>query len=162
MLGIDANVAISKSIEVLIFPTGLSCLFALIAFACSYISRAELSSTIKTTFQVLYVAFTFGLLAIVAGFLTANSRSPAVADVLPAVLTVIGGIALFLVDKGIERFILAGVAVISFSLMVFVGSALGSFERQKAEARATSPFALKRAADTEFTIKLYREYLGLE
>ena len=160
MLGIDAQFAVQKLI-------GLVCLVFIFSILLAFILSVLI--LIRDNSKYFWVCFTqtcaialvFGTLAIVTGFLTTTSRQSAISDVIPAVLTLIGGLALYIIDKGYEKFYVTGIAVFSFSTMLFVGGAMGSLERQKGEAQSKSPALLKREADVEFAINAYRKSLGL-
>lgn len=161
MLGIDLEIAISKTASIGFYVFVFSLLLALIV--CLMLKLQGTTTALRTLyFQTFFISFTFGILAIVTGFLTATSRETAIANVIPAVLTLIGGLALYIVDKGQEKFLVTGISVLSFSMMLFMGAALGSFERQKGEAQAKSPTMLRKAADIEFAINSYRRSLGLQ
>lgn len=134
-------------------------LAALVGFAAKLASLG--SDGLKVFSQTLAVAATFGALAVTTGFLMAASRESAVADVIPAVLTLVGGLALFAIDKDFAKIWVVGPAIVSFSLMMFVGAALGSIERQDGEMRLIPPERLLYEARLEKAVNVFRKAHGL-
>jgi hypothetical protein len=110
-------------------------------------------------------AFAFGLLGIVTGMMLAASRVPVVDAVLPAILTFAGATAAILVSSRRAEAPVALCATVAFATLLFLGTALGSFERQKGErAAADAVYDLDRLrwqAEAEFAVNAYRDALGL-
>jgi len=77
---------------------------------------------------VLYCA-TFSVLGIVSGELAGNSRSPAMGDFLPAVLTLFGILAAVLLTKKSPYRLLALGCALSLSFACFVGTIWGAHMR---------------------------------
>jgi len=80
----------------------------------------------------LFLFFSLCVLGAVAGWLTGNSRDPAVGAVVPAVLTFVGGLATYLAfaraDDPRTPLLLAG-CTLSIAFPFFVGELLGSYNR---------------------------------
>ena len=101
------------------------------------------------------------------------SRVGVVANVLPASLTFIGGLALWIIARETKdgtpvtpaQIVVIGPAVISFMVMLFFGTVLGSYERNRAEFQATldriDPDRLRHEAEVEFIVNAYRSALCL-
>jgi hypothetical protein len=118
-------------------------------------------------------AFVFAFLGIVTGLTMGASRVGVVANVLPASLTFIGGLALWIIARETKdgtpvtpaQIVVIGPAVISFMVMLFFGTVLGSYERNRAEFQATldriDPDRLRHEAEVEFIVNAYRSALGL-
>ena len=102
-----------------------------------------------------------GFVGMVAGFLTGASRAPAVSAVIPAILTFIGLIVVYMIGKSNLRSGIAGFAVFVFSAELLVGSVLGSASRDRHDEVFASVEFQKRKADQEFAIRLYRSALDL-
>jgi hypothetical protein len=102
-----------------------------------------------------------GFVGMVAGFLTGSSREPAVSAIVPAILTFIGLVVVYMIGKSNLRSIIVGFAVFVFSVDLLVGSVLGSASRNRYDELLTSIEFQKRKADQEFAIRLYRRALGL-
>lgn len=90
-------------------------------------SDAQVSSAIATTpatkgkhGKAFLVIFSFSMLGLTIGWLTGDSGQQVLASVLPAVLTLIGGLAVFLVGKQFQdsTMIAAAVTVLTFNLLV--------------------------------------------
>jgi len=115
--------------------------------------------------RVLAQGALFGLpmsvIAMMAGFLTGASREPAVDALVPATLTLLGGLAMYMVGKGSLRGQVVGFAMLVFSINLMVGVSLGSISREKHEAYLESAGYLKQQANTEFQVRSYRKGLGL-
>ncbi|MCE8419640.1 hypothetical protein LZ190_13100 [Rhodovulum sulfidophilum] len=111
------------------------------------------------------VAFVFGTLALVTGMITGASRTVAVGQVLPAALGLIGAVALYVITKSPSEAPIAATAVIAFSLLLLIGTVLGSYERIRftayQDAQRYQPQRLKTQADIEFAINGYRRSRGL-
>jgi hypothetical protein len=102
-----------------------------------------------------------GFTGMVAGFLTGSSRSPAVNALVPAILTFIGLIVVYMIGKGRLRNIIAGFTVFVFSADLLVGTDLGSASRERHEELLGSVKIQKLRAEGELAIRLYRKGLGL-
>lgn len=105
--------------------------------------------------------FPIGFTGIVAGFLTGSSRSPAVSALVPAILTFIGLMAVYIIGKGRLKSIIAGFAIFVFSAELLVGVVLGSTSRDRHQELLGSVEVQNRKAEDELAIRLYRKGLGL-
>lgn len=103
----------------------------------------------------------FSMLGLVAGYLTGFSRSPAVGAVLPAVLSLVAGLAVFLMGKDAASRVIVSLSVLIFSTSLVIGTSWGAVMRQTAEDYATSEPILKQRALVEAEVKEFREALGL-
>lgn len=78
------------------------------------------------------VTFAFSLLGFVTGYLLGNSREAAVGAVLPAILTLLGGVAAYHVtSKGIRWQSAISAMLVCFTLCLLVGSMFGSRIREE-------------------------------
>jgi len=98
---------------------------------------------------------------IIAGFLTGASREAAVDALVPAVLTLAGGVVVYLIGRGRIRGPVVGFVLMMFSLNVMLGVGLGSKAREKHEELSESLVALKAEANRELGIQQYRKSLNL-
>jgi len=96
-----------------------------------------------------------------AGFLTGSSRVPAVAAVVPAILTFVGLTVVYLMGKGKLRALLAGMIVLLFSINLLLGTLLGTVSRDRQEQLETSVAVSEARAEKELAIRKYRSALGL-
>lgn len=85
------------------------------------------------------VIFAMAVLGITAGVITGESREPAVSAVIPAVLTFIGGVLIYLVTvKKQTQQKIASIIVISFSITFLVGTFWGAQLRVEFEKYSDS------------------------
>lgn len=107
---------------------------ALVSLILVFVS-GEARSSFGNAFLVI---FAVALLGIVAGQMTGQSREPAVAAVVPAVLTLLGGLMVYLVaGKSLQQQKATAIAVIAFSFNLLIGTFWGSHLRYEAELFAT-------------------------
>jgi hypothetical protein len=107
------------------------------------------------------VGISLGFTGMIAGFLTGSSRAPAVSALVPAILTFIGLLIVYLIGKGGLRSTIAGFVVFIFSANLLIGIVLGSASRDRHEEYLESLTVQKLKADQEFGIRQYRRVLGL-
>jgi len=87
----------------------------------------------------------FSMLGFVSGTIMANSREPTVAAVLPAVLTLMGGVAAFHIgSKGVESQVAVCALIFVFSLALYVGSFYGSEVRVQNETSVSHDIELEK------------------
>jgi hypothetical protein len=84
-----------------------------------------------------------------------------VSEVVPAMLTLIGLMVVYLIGKGLAKAMVAGIAVSLFSANLLVGSLLGSAARDRYERTLAGVDFQKAKAVQEMKIRLIRESLGL-
>ncbi|MFC5302784.1 hypothetical protein [Azospira restricta] len=111
--------------------------------------------------DLVLVLAAFSMLGLVTGYLTGFSRSPAVGAVLPAVLSLVAGMAVFLMGKDAASRTIVALSVLIFSISLVLGTGWGATMRQTAEDYATSETVLKQRALVEAEIREFREALGL-
>jgi len=97
--------------------------------------------------------FTFSILGTIIGYITGQSREPAVTAVLPSVLTFIGGISLYILGQENNKSkLLTSICIIVFSISLFVGIQWGvnireNYYKEKKESQVdynTTKFKLKK------------------
>jgi hypothetical protein len=97
------------------------------------------------------------LLGYVSGYLTGISRTAAVGNLIPAVLTIVGGLIIYLFrTKSDHNIGSIGFSVSVFALSIFYGIQVGAFQR---EYRQVDRFMI--LADQEKKIRDYRLNLEL-
>jgi hypothetical protein len=103
------------------------------------------------------VVFAIALFGLVTGVMTGQSRDPAVGTVLPGVLTLIGGIIVYLAGtKDMQAQLLVAIVVATFSLNLLIGSYWGARLRDDFEAyRESSAYRLSQESDDQI-IRLKR------
>jgi hypothetical protein len=138
-------------------------LFALAALGlCRLLLAAAATADYRHVLAEFFVvAMPFAVVGVMAGFLTGISRSPAVSATVPALLTLFGGLVAYLMTKGRASALLAGTAIVAFSISVLYGTIAGSHVRGAAVAETSSIRSQQRQADRELAIEIYRRSLGL-
>jgi hypothetical protein len=117
-----------KSLWPILFITiGLSFLLAILSVNRAQRRNAEI---VKECFVVLA---TFSMLGTVTGYLSAFSREPTLSSVLPAVLSLIGGITVILITKNKDDRITISTSVFLFALTLLIGSGWGATMRNRYE-----------------------------
>jgi len=112
--------------------------------------------------EVFFVVLAFSMLGIVTGYLTGFSREPAIDAVVPAMLSLMGGILVFLIGKNKESRSIVSVSIFSFTFMILLGSSWGSVMRDVAIEYKFSVQYLKQQAFIESEVNEFRSNLGLE
>jgi hypothetical protein len=112
--------------------------------------------------------FAFATLGFVTGEIMSDSREPAVSAVLPAVLTLMGGVVAFLIGtKGAQSQIVVSALVLNFGVALFVGADYGAAIRDEVDVdsrhafeREDSNLAVEeqRLADYVSLLKLKHDY----
>ena len=105
--------------------------------------------------------FAFSLLGSVTGVLAGFSRQPVIGAVLPAVLSLVGALALYLVGQDSGNRALVSCAVIALSITLWIGANWGARMRDDSEQFKASAAFLKRQAVIELEVREFREALGL-
>jgi hypothetical protein len=82
--------------------------------------------------------------------------------VLPPVLSLVGGLAIYLVGKDNSSRILVCLSVLTLSFNLLIGATWGATLRGEAEDYQNSLNYLKHQALTEIEIQEFREALGLD
>ena len=129
--------------------------FCGVIFALSYSFIGESSYTYKLKRNIL-PAVLFSIptvfVAYVAGYLTGISRAPAVGNLVPAVLALIGGLNIYLFGTERKNAALVGYSVFIFTLVLFFGFEIGIIDRE--DGRVARLVSL---SDQEKSIRNYRE-----
>ncbi len=122
----------------------------------------------RATFENLLVILCFASLGATAGILAASSDSSAVAPLLPAVLSLVGGIAAYLVTGQDERRaaandrLIVAACVTALSLALFTGAMIGAEMRGRADAYHESADYKKFRVDVEREVEAYKRSLALK
>jgi hypothetical protein len=107
---------------------------------------------------VLLSMLSMALLGLTAGKLTGFSRVPAVHAVMPAVLTLIGGLLVYVVSSSDQNSkAIASSAIICLSTGLLFGTMWGSRLRQDFDDYQRSPAYLIEVARDEAAVRLVRE-----
>jgi hypothetical protein len=106
--------------------------------------------------------FCFGTLGMVTGFLTGLSgESTVLQAVLPSVLSVVGGLAAFMVSRDPKISDIVAPSIGALALAVLLGAFWGANERNADELANHSVDYLKRQAGSEAQLRLFRHDLSI-
>ncbi|HEY9079451.1 hypothetical protein [Magnetovibrio sp.] len=103
-------------------------------------SSGEQSSSIST--KMPYTAYfavlvTFALLGAISGQMTGQSRDPAIGDVLPGILTLIGGLFMYLISKNDALLqLITASSITTLVLCLLIGTQWGAQLRLEYETNA--------------------------
>lgn len=114
------------------------------------------------------VLLAFGVLGGATGYLTGISREPVVGAVVPAMLTLVGGLALFESSRHRDRQIVIALIVASLSTNLLLATLWGSHDRaiaeqnEKVDAQNDLERKLQQLSVIEDQINQFRADLGLK
>jgi len=97
------------------------------------------------------------MLGFASGYLTGISRVAAVGNLIPAMLTLVGGLSIFLFktrSDSVTRSV--GFSIFMFGFSIFYGIQVGAFDREYQQTDR-----LTALSDQELAIRNYRKNLGL-
>ena len=135
----------------------IPCAAAIVAALLLLIHRPQIS---RRKFYVVLLAFT--LLGMVTGLLAGFSRTSAMGAVLPAVLSLVGGLGIYLIGAGKADQGLVATCVIALALDLLIGSLWGAVLRDDFERDIRSASTQKREALIEVEVRDFRRDLGLQ
>lgn len=118
-------------------------------------------SSAYLTQTAYFVGIPFAIVGISTGYMSGLSREPAVAALVPAMLTLVGSVGAYLMTKGKRSSIMATLIMVNFSVSVLVGISLGASYREEAFRSQNSVEARISALREEFLLQQYRKGLGL-
>ena len=123
--------------------------------------------------EVFLVMLTFSMMGMVTGYLTGLSSEPAVGAVVPALLSLMGGLLLIIASKSEKnskeeiktRLFIISIGVFIFSLTFLLGTHWGGTTREigklKLEEYSKGEAYLRWHSCVEFKVNEYRKNLGL-
>lgn len=143
----DFNPASFTVIE-LLYPTVLAFVGAILVSlvgAALYRSEATFISEFRRILSYYFLAgVPVALIGYSVGFLTGISRSPAIGNVIPAVLAVIGGLSVYAFGSDNKYKVVVAYCVSLLVVSLFYGTQSGSFEREgHREGRLKAVFELE-------------------
>jgi hypothetical protein len=119
---------------------GVCVVLCLLTCAPPFIARTRNSSV----WHLALAVAAFAMLGFVTGNAMANSREPAVAAVMPAVLTLMGGVGAFLIGaKGVKTQAVVAALILNFSLSLMAGAFYG------AELRVQNDLSVRNDIEVE-------------
>lgn len=106
--------------------------------------------------ELLAIGVPFTILGVVIGYLTGVSQTPVVGSVLPAVLTLVAGISVFMASDGGRKGAIASSAMIYLSFALVAGVSHGSTLRITALAAMNSFEAKMQAVSDDVTLRAFK------
>lgn len=106
--------------------------------------------------ELLGIGVPFTILGVLIGYLTGVSLTPAVGSVIPAVLTLVAGISVFMASEGGRKGAIASAAIIYLSFALVAGVSHGSRLRTTALEAANSIEARMKAVSDEAALRAFR------
>jgi predicted neutral ceramidase superfamily lipid hydrolase len=100
--------------------------------------------------EYFFVILAFSMLGMVTGYLSGFSRAPALGTVLPAVLSLMGGIVVYIIGKNSTSRIIVSVTILAFALTLMIGAEWGAVMRRADEEFVKNVRRAERRADEEF------------
>jgi uncharacterized membrane protein len=159
-----AGLAVLEAAVLVFLAVVIACFFAAIGGLVRYLTRPP-GSTVNASWLMnlgIFAGVPFGIIGMTNGYLTALSRVSAISALVPAALTLVSAVAVYLVGKGGKTALLASFAVINFSTMMIVGGLIGGRERVETEQAINSLAAKYKQSDDELALRQYRYRLGLD
>ena len=88
--------------------------------------------------KAVLIIYGFSSLGMAVGMLTGDSGSEAISTVLPAVLSLVGGLAVFLIGKQSQDAALMAASIATLSISLLLGALIGAENRQIAETQSAA------------------------
>ncbi len=104
----------------------------------------------------------FAIVGIGVGYMTGLSRESAVGALIPAALTIIGGLGIYLYGKSKRAAVLATFTILNFTILLLIGVLFGAGQRSESERMLESIDYQKHLIENDFILKKYKRGLGLE
>lgn len=111
--------------------------------------------------HVFHATGAFGFLGIAAGYIAGYSREPAVGTVMPAILSLIGGLAVYVVGAKKADVRLVSLSVLALALNVVIGITWGAERRTEFEVYRNGAIWRSYEAEVEQYVIQSRRELGL-
>lgn len=123
--------------------------------------RAPKGSRVSALGSMLSLGAPFAILGVVVGYVTGMSRDPAVAAVVPGILTLVGGAVLILTSEGGVKAATSSAMVVYLSIGLVAGIDYGARKRYEFEQIKNSFDVQIDQVNREANIRAYRRGLGL-
>lgn len=155
------NPEVFKTLAFLPAPILLSSLLIWIVFSIGPAER------MRATWENLLILLCFSSLGVTVGILAASSGASAVPSLLPAVLSLVGGLAAYLVSRQApEKIALAdrlitAAAVTALAWTLFIGALIGAELGERADAYRESAAYKKHLIDIQREVEEYERSLAL-
>ena len=122
--------SVPTAISLFSFGLGVTLSVCIVLGGLAYFLRFSGEQSISIVGLTMY-ALPLMTLGIVIGYLASISREPTLSGTLPAVLTLAGGITVYIYSlESVRKSMIAGVSLLVFLLNLVCGSAYGSYTRE--------------------------------
>jgi hypothetical protein len=111
--------------------------------------------------ELFFVILGFSMLGIVTGYLSGFSRAPTLGTVLPAVLSLMGGLVVYMIGKDSSSRIIVSISMFAFALTLLIGVGWGSVMGYVDDEYRKSEIYLKNQAQIEAKVNTFRKKLDL-
>ncbi|MGH6663750.1 MAG: hypothetical protein ACREB2_02445 [Pseudolabrys sp.] len=105
---------------------------------------------------ILSYSIPISLVGYIIGYLTGDSRSPVVGSIVPSILTVIGGLSIYVFGTDNKYKTIIGYNVLVFVVMLFYGVTIGTNDRDGYRADR-----LINLSEQEQRVRTFRKNIGL-
>ena len=138
---------------------------AFMGVSLAWLRLRPYSTAAEAILSGLRLSLPLGIIAMVTGYLVGQSRQPAVSALVPALLTLLGGLLVYLFQRNDQdgsqrRGAATAIALPSFAFFVLVGALHGADVRTEFEVQAARRDALE-VVRLEFISERARENLGM-
>lgn len=111
--------------------------------------------------DITLIAVAFSTLGLVSGYLTSLSRQPAIGDLMPAALSLIGALSIYMIGNKQESRVAVSVGVVVFSCCLLVGANWGAVTRAESEHYLKSKDYRMQQILLEKEIDEFKQALGI-
>lgn len=111
---------------------------------------------VRNTRFLFAFSFPLALVALISGYLSTTGRLSAVGQLLPAVLTLIGALNLYVFGTENKYRVVISYCICVFAITLFYGTQYGAYQRD-----ATREFRLQQLIGVEARLKVIRRNLRL-
>jgi hypothetical protein len=126
------------TVELLLKPVALGLIAAFVMSLVLSIgkSEAQFQTRLAANFRsVVYLSVPIVILGYASGYLTGISRAAAVGNLIPAMLTLVGGLSIYLFKESSDSFTrTVAFSVFMFGFSIFYGAQVGAYTREYKQA----------------------------
>lgn len=157
MNGLDR--VILESVFLISLSIVVACLFAAIGGIIRYTTRPP-GGRISVFWLIrmgIFAGVPFSIVGMTCGYMTGLSRVGAISALVPAALTLVGAVGVYLLGRGGKSAVIAAFAVVDFSVLMLLGALIGAQERGAADSLENQETLIEK----EFELNQFRHSLGL-
>lgn len=129
IFGIPEIVTVNLLVTAIVFAIIVSIVTSIIVAAIKIIAGNSVSSNLAGWYYLVLYSIPISIVAYIAGYLTAFSRSAAVGTVIPAVLALIGGLNIYIFGTEAKNKDIVAYCICVFAITLFYGAQVGAYRR---------------------------------